>query len=388
MEISQKYKATDLRKFLNKAKIGVMSEENSAFICTILFSLKQSWVPEIPTAATDGENLFINPDWFGDLTPKARIGLLMHEAWHVAFEHMERMATYDHKRFNKAADYVINNMLVANGVELPADGLVDPQYRNMSTEQIYPHIEETEENDPFDGDILLVPTKDPTTGKPLTPSQIKQKKQNIKSIIVKASIQSQMKDEPGSVPGEIERMIEEMTNPKLDWFTILCNYMTAFDKTDYSYQRPNRRFLPDHYLPGLYGESMGELALAFDASGSVSQKEFSHYFGETKYLREMLHPTKTTIIEFDTRINNVWELEKEDTMEDISFVGGGGTNLKPVFEYYKDKQPTVLIIFSDLCCSKITEDPGYPVIWICVDNPSGEVNFGTLIHYDIRYPDD
>ena len=69
-------------------------------------------------------------------------------------------------------------------------------------------------------------------------------------------------------------------------------------------------------------------------------------------------------------------------IDTVSFSGWGGTNLTPVFEHYDKNKPTVLVVFSDLFCAPIIEDPGYPVIWACFGNPNAEVNFGQLIHVD------
>lgn len=365
-----------LQELLDKAKIGIMTKHSSAFICTILFSLKHTWSEEIPTAGTDGASLIMNPGFFKDLTPEEQIGLLAHEAWHVAFDHMTRGKAFNMQKYNVAADYVINIMLQDAGFTLPQGGLIDPQYRGMSTEEVYALLPEPPAD--YDCDIL------PMGGDSDSEAEQAQKELDVKQIIMKASQQSQMRgDKPGTIPGDVQRMIDEMMNPKLDWFTILMNYMTSFDKTDYNFRKPNRRFFPDYFLPGLYGESMGELALAFDASASVSQEEFSMYFNETRHMRDILKPTLTTIIEFDTKIHNTFELGKDDSMDEVNFVGGGGTNLQPVFDYYKDKAPTVLIIFSDMYCRKITKDPGYPVIWISVNNEQADVDFGTLIHMEI-----
>ena len=271
-------------------------------------------------------------------------------------------------------------MLLESGMELPAGALADQQYKGMSTEEIYKLLPDPDPNEDIPGmgqDIMDV------TG---TADEQAAKHQAIKDIVVKASVQSKVAgDRPGTIPGEIQRALDEILNPKLDWFQILMNYMNGFDKTDYSYRRPNRRHMPDFILPGLWGESMDELALAFDASGSVSQEEFGAYFGETRYMRELLNPTKTTIIEFDTRINSVHELAQEDSMDDLHFTGGGGTDLQPVFDHFKDKPPTVLVIFSDLYCRQIEEDPGYPVVWISVNNRNAQVKFGELIHYDLKF---
>jgi len=368
-----------LTKDLNKAKIGILSVHSSAFICTILFSLKLRWEKSIPTAATNGEYILINPDFFHNLTSSQRIGLLAHEAWHVAFEHMVRGVGYDKEKYNKAADYVINNMLTNKNYKLPDGGLINHKYDKMATEQIYKELPDDPygSKDNYDCDII------PISGDSL--QEVKNKEATIKSIIVKASIQSKIfKDEAGTIPGDIQRVIDELCNPKLDWFTILMQHMTAYAKTDYSFKRPNKRFMPDFYLPSLYGESMNDLGLAFDTSSSVNDEEFNAYYSETKYMRECLNPVLTTIIDFDTKIHNVHILNQDESMGNIKFNGRGGTKLKPVFKYFKEYPPTVLIIFSDLECRKIIEDPGFPVIWIAVNNPNASVNFGKLIYYETK----
>lgn len=370
---------TELTLCFNKAKVDLMTKKNSTFICTILFNLKIEWNDAIGTAATDGISLFISPAWFTSLDENERFTLLAHEAWHVAFDHMSRGKKYNPTKFNFAADYVINGMLDNHRYTLPEGGLLDHQYDGMSTEQVYALLPDPPK-DFTGGDIIdIIPEN-------ATDKQKKEIEIHVKKLLTQALQQAQISgQDPGTIPGDIRRHIEELINPKLDWFSILMNYMTAYDKSDYTFRKPNRRYLPDFYLPGMSGESMDTLALAFDSSGSVSQKEFNHYFGETKYMRELLRPKKTILIEFDTKIQSTYELEQDDDMDDVTFSGGGGTSLSPVFNYFKDNPPTVLIIFSDLWCPKITEDPGYDVIWICVNNKKGKVNFGELIHYDLKY---
>lgn len=373
-----------LKLAFSKAKITLMNTDNTVFICTILFSLLHSFDETVPTAETDGIFLKMNPDWFlNELSHEHRVALLAHEAWHVAFDHMTRGRIHEPQKYNLAADYVINIMLQDSGMTLPPGGYVDAAYRGMSTEEVYKLLPDTPPppntcgggGTSMLGDIAAPPGT--------TKAKASQQAQ-IQEIILRASMQAEMsKEGAGSIPGEIARAIEEMKNPQLDWFTILMNFMTEFDKTDYSYRRPNRRFMPEHILPSLYGEGMGELALAFDASGSVSPQEFSAYYAETAYMRETVNPSLTTIIDFDTTIKNIHSLHRDDNMDGISFSGGGGTSLRPVFAHFKDRHPSVLIVFSDLECSPIEEDPGYPVIWIAVNARNPHVNFGKLIEMNI-----
>ena len=369
----------ELTKQTSKAKVGLMSEHNSVFITTILFHLKMIWDEAIPTAGTNGLDLKINPTWFGGLTPKAKIGLLAHEAWHVAFDHITRGLLYDPERHNRAADFVINIMLQDAGYELPPAGCVDKKYRGMSTEQVYKLLESEDKKNggvnvgTYDCDIQQ-PSKEEAAN--VT--------EHIRDVLVKATTQSKMQgDAAGTIPGEIEIHLEEMLNPKLNWQVLFQNYMTAFAKNDYTYKKPNRRFFPTHYLPTLHSESLGEIASAIDSSYSVGDHEFKQFVSEINGFRELLNPVLTTIIDFDTKINTIHKLTIDQDMQGIKFAGRGGTNLQPVFDYYKDASPDVLVVFSDLYCTAMTEEPDYPVLWVVVNNPNAKVNFGEMIHIDI-----
>ena len=360
----------EVEKLFNKAKVAMMSRPSSTFLSTILFSLDFSWNTDIPTACTDGLRLFINPNWYADMSDDARVGLLAHEAWHVAFNHIVRGKDLDKQRYNKAADYVINNMLLDQKYELPENGLWDPIYKDMSTEQVYALLPVSDPSDPYDCDISVANGDIDETA--------------IETIIMKAAMQSAANgDKAGTIPGEIEIFIKNKTNPILPWNVILQNYMSAYAKDDYSYKIPNRKYFPELYLPSMYSESITNIAVAIDTSGSVRDEEFDAFLSEVEDIRINLKPVLTTLIGFDTRINTEILLTESDSIEDIKFTGRGGTSLSPVFNYFETKPPTVLIVFSDLDCSKITKEPDYDVIWVCVNNPNATVDFGSLIHLKI-----
>ena len=367
-------------KALNKAKVGIMSRHNSVFISTVLFNLKFSWDNSIPTACTNGAELKVNEDFFMALEPKERIGLLAHEAWHVAFDHMARMENKDHTRFNKAADHVINLMLLDAGYAIPAGGLHDPQYKGMSADEVYRLLPE----EPQDGSgqapggtgMDIVPYSE-GAGDPV------EKQEEVSNIISSAATASASAGEDaGELPGDVTRLLKELHAPKLNWRTILANYMSEYAKEDYSYTKPNRRYAPEFYLPSMYSESLSEICVAVDTSGSVSDEEFSAFLTEIREIKENMQPKKTTIIDFDTSVKNVYELTADQGIDDVVFNGYGGTRLAPVFEHYKEEKPTVLIVFSDLYCTAMEDDPGYPVIWVVVNNPGAHVNFGDKIDYD------
>lgn len=398
----------ELNKSFNKAKVELIKRADFTFMATLFFSLKHLWDNSVPTAYTDGLSIGMNEHFFMAQDPMVRVSVLAHETWHVAFKHMLRSQemNYNPQKFNMAADYVINLMIKDAGLPVPDTWLCDEKYRGMSTEQIYKLLPDPPPQQPQSGnggrgdspgDDLKSPSSNsgnqqnnsqgnqPQSSSGGTAPTKEEISHKIDQAILKAHTQAQMKGQAGSIPGDIQIAIDNLLNPKLDWRTILQNYMNKFVKEDYTWSKPNMLYFhQDIYLPAQHSEAMGEVAIAVDTSGSVSEEEFRAFLTEITDIKEKLNPSLTTIIDFDTSIKHVHKIAQEDdsSIKSLPFSGRGGTNLTPVFNYYEKTKPEVLIVFSDLYCNKIQDDPGYDVIWVCVDNPNAEVNFGQLIHYD------
>ena len=361
-----------LERAFNKAKLDLISNKNAVFISTIIFSLEHSWDESIPTLCTNGKLLRVNPEFFlNELDVKTRISALAHEAWHVAFRHILRLGNKDFGKYNEAADHVINLTLKEAGFEIPASWLCDDQYTGMSTEQVY--------------DLLPAKPKEPNPQACDFEQGGGDSKQDINNMIIRANTIAGMKKgsdkQAGSMPGEVQIHIDSLINPKLKPEELFRNVLNTFDKSDYSYRRPNRRFMPEFYLPSLYAEALGEIAIAVDSSGSVMDHEFIAMCSEIDNFIRRVKPTRTTIASFDTSIQKIHKLAVGQSVSGLSFTGRGGTDLSCVFDHFNANKPNILVIFSDLECREILEEPTYPVIWICCNNPKGRVHFGTLIHY-------
>ena len=357
---------------ISTAKYKLMRMPNSTFISTVLFSLKLQIDDSLPTAATDGTSLLINPDFFMSLSEKQRITLLAHEAWHVAFDHMSRRYNRDPKKWNVAGDYVINDTLLNAGFE-PIDGwLYDPDYHGMSTEQVYNALPDGIEPD-FDD------LREPEGGE----EESKEVSEQIKETILRGKLQAQAAgDDPGTMPGEIQRTIEEWLNPKLPWYTILFNLLNTMAKDDFSNRRPNRRFLPDFYLPSLYSEGgLEHIAIAFDTSGSVSDAEIAEGMAEIQAIRDVLTPEQMTVFGWDTQLNTIHTLDESQHLSEVEIKGGGGTNISPVLQWADTNKPNAIVIFTDGRFYTDSLDPKIPVFWIINGNPRWEYPFGTIIHY-------
>ena len=384
-----------VQKMLDKAKLTMMMRPKTVFYTTILFSLKQIWDDTIPTATTNGLFLNINPNWFQKLTTEQQIGLLSHEVLHVALDHITRMGNRDcvvmdsagqpHSLWNIAADHAINLSLLNARYQLPTNGCWDQRFSNRSTEQIYDILfDEIQKAPPGAGDAIPggwggdIEHPDVANNDKV--------KAEISQIILQAATTAKMSGEdPGCLPAGVLLQLEEILNPKLPWEMILRNYFTEFSKDDFNMQRPNRRFLPDHYLPSAYSEAVANLVFALDGSGSVLPKEFSYFIAECGAIQNYLQPEKMTLIIFDTEITGIHDItQNTDIIEDVKFHGGGGTEIEPVFEWAEENTPEVIIVFTDGYMNIPAEaPPGVSIIWLIHDNPKFTAPYGEVIHYEI-----
>jgi predicted metal-dependent peptidase len=360
---------------LQKAKVQLMAREDSAFFTTVCFSLKHVWSTQISTAATDGRQILFNPTFFMSLNVEEQVFLLLHESMHVAYLHMTRLQDRNHRRWNHAADYVINQQLVDRGFKMPKCGLLDAQYAGKSTEEVYDLLPE---NPPGGGawDDLM-PGDGGAGDDALT--------QEVQDILVRASIQSKMaNDRPGTIPGDIQLVLDGLLNPKLPWNRILLKYLRTFDKSDYTWKKPSRRFFPTYHLPSLSGEKLMDLAIAIDISGSVSDHDFKFFVTEIASILRMMKPDKITVIQFDTQLQHVDEVRNVQELLKLQFHGRGGTLIAPVMQWATENKPQLLLCFSD---GEFTMPEAKPknteVLWLVHNNDRFKPPFGKTIHYHI-----
>ena len=361
--------------------------KGSVFITTIGFNLKFSWTTRIPTAATDGANLWFNPDFFDSLDKEERVFVYLHEIWHCAFMHMIRRGSRDAEKWNIAGDHCINLMLLDQGYKMPADGLADSKYRGKSTNEIYDLLPDN----PLDKFImdLVDPGAAGEAGEGEKTIDVDSlsaaAKATLEELVLRATQASKMqKDTPGCIPGEIAVNLQELINPVLPWNNLLFRFLDDFYMSDFSWRKPNRRLLHTAYLPSLWGESITNLTVAVDTSCSVLDEQFTAFVSEMNYIRECFPIELMTVVSFDTEIKNINRIKEGDDIRDVKFKGRGGTDLEWMPDYLIKNPSKVMIIFSDLEVSIPAKQPDVPVLWICIDNPTRTVPWGTLIHYTTK----
>lgn len=360
-----------LQQALNKAKIALMQRPDSAFFTTVCFSLKHIWTDKVKTACTDGASIEFNPEFFMSLTQEERVFLLIHESMHVAYLHMDRLHDREPQKWNIAADHVINLQLLERGFKMPSMGLADPKYKGMSTEEVYKLLPDPV-GEPKDMDLKMSDL----------PSEELQGA--VQDILVRAQIQSKMQGEGiGAIPGEIQIFLNKLLDPKLPWHRILQKYLQSMAKNDYSFRRPNRRFFPKYHLPSLYSESLMDIAIAVDTSGSVSDSDFKSIVSEVTGILRTMRPKNISLIQFDYTLKSVDKVSSLQELSKVTFTGRGGTQLLPVLEWANENKPQLLLIFSDGEFSLPGLETKMPTIWLVHNNPRFKAPFGKIIEYSI-----
>ena len=383
---------------LSKARVKLMLKPDCSFFVTLILQAPVKWVTEdeLTTAATDGINLFLNPTFLLSLDPDERVFLILHEVMHNVYNHGLRVGFRDHTTWNEACDYVINDELIKRGFKMPKVGLHNIDYRDMDADAVYADLidkkDKGQHNPPTPWPDLQQPPPDSGNGPNQGNSGIggtapptAQEVDNFnKDLLTQAVQAAQMNgDAAGSVPGDLERILEASLRPKLPWDKILSKFLFSLTKNDYTFRRPNRRLLSQGiYLPSLYSEGVGKLDFAIDTSGSVSEDDFNQFISEIGYVFRRFNPDEIGIMQFDSILQSNDKVCSLQEFQKIKFKGGGGTRVEPILKEFASNTAKALLILTDGYFHHDKElDPKKPVFWLIYDNPRFQPEFGTVVHF-------
>lgn len=352
------------------------------FFGTLALRLKMIEDPSIETATCDGTSIRYNPK-FVDKLPLSKVqGLIAHEVMHPAFLHHTRRGSRNLKKWNRACDYSINTILHNAGFDLPEGVCLNPAYNGMTAEHIYTLIPDNPDdnndggggNDPGgDGGVADSPNSQNGGG---SQSQQNHEEAEWKVAVAQAA---HVAKQTGHLPGDIERMMEELFEPVLPWRNILRRFMTEKRNDDFSWKRGNRRFIAQGlYLPSrLSDDAMGEIVVVIDTSGSIGDKELTEFGSEIKGIVDEVRPSKVRVIYCDSRIAHIDEFGPDDDLQ-FAAHGGGGTDFRPPFVWLEENQiaPRALVYLTDGYGPFPEQEPDFPTLW-CINNhdvtpPHGE----------------
>ena len=176
----------------------------------------------------------------------------------------------------------------------------------------------------------------------------------------------------GSLPGNIIDQINKLNEPpQIKWQSLIVKQIgkQVCGKRK-SPNRLNRRDPKSIYKKGNLNDRLHPIVVAFDVSGSVSNKELMYFLNELQALSDKMK-LPITYIQFDWDIQNV-ETIAPNKKPSFNLHGRGGTSFQPVFDYLKDEQypkETQLFIFTDGGGEREINNRGYKKYqWIISGN--------------------
>ena len=308
------------------------------------------------TAATDGRHLFYNREFFGGLTTKQVEFVVAHEILHNVFDHMGRNEGRDRQIFNIAADYCVNGQLIRDHIgEQPPEIKIfhDPQHYNKSAEQVYDEIFEKYDDDQLAalGQLLddHIDWEKDGQGRP---AYSKDELKQIRDEIREATMQAANAAGAGNTPANVQRMIKELTEPKMNWRELLRQQIQSTIKTDYSFSRPNRKgWHTGAILPGMKFDETIDIAVSLDMSGSITDEMSMDFITELKGIMDEYKDYNIKLWCFDTKVYNEQDFDGYSGEDILNYeiMGGGGTDFMCNWEYMKehDITPKKFIMFTD-----------------------------------------
>ena len=378
---------------VKKGHIALMKHPETAWWGGVMMMGTTEIVDEPITAYTDGVNKKYGRAFLQTICPtQAEVnGLILHENLHIGLRHHIHgadMFKEDGDRANKAADYVVNDMIMEISkkypdlVQLPKGGLYDPQYHNMSMRDVYkllptkkgggggggkPDKDGVQGSGSGDGEYEF---DKHDFGKGLTQEEAKEMDGQIDRAIREGALLA------GRLGIDLPRAITDMLNPVIDWKKELAEFVSASckGKDEYTWRKFNRRLISnDIYLPTVENETIGEVVVAIDTSGSIGQEQLNEFASELVSICEAVSPDAVRVLWWDTKVHG--EQIFTDNYDQIGSMlkplGGGGTRVSSVAEYINKKKinaECVLVFTDGYLESDVVWDISSPTLWMVTEN--------------------
>jgi predicted metal-dependent peptidase len=383
---------------ISAVNIDCMRHHKFALLSGVIPMGKSEVVDNVPTACTNGKDKQYGRAFIDQLNRKQLRYLVLHENFHVALKHcvlpyyLEVSKKAGHRITNIAMDHVINNMIEEldpslNFVERPTDTLCcDAKYKGMSFIQVLrdlmqnPPPEEQnsiDEHQPYDGG-----GDGDGEGSPSDQLSKDVDEANRQGKI----LSDRMAGDSGGGRDILETAADRMT----DWRDALREFIQTVCQGDDNsrFCPPNKRLLASGFvMPSHFNESVGELVIAGDTSGSMTSY-YSLLFGELARICQTASPESVRVLWWDTAVRGEQVFTSADYDNIAKLVkpkGGGGTTPQVVTEYMAKHriQPQAVIWLTDGYIGSDTPATSAPSLWGVVDNDSFVPTHGKLVRINL-----
>ncbi|MGD9697544.1 vWA domain-containing protein [Acinetobacter sp.] len=367
----------------------LMLQKDATYFYALATFMNMKENPAVGTAGVDIHGtMYWNREFVLSLTIKELAGTIAHEALHVGFIHMLRTNGRHGEIWNIAADIKVNHMLTTMGMVLPSGALIpdsnsytfnagmgpdgaqktvtvtdiDKKTVEKLYDEIYEQVKDILREGSKPGAGESGPGSEKGEGQPQSGLFGKEFDKHITSTESQISpderdkitnkwrsnnsLAAQIAKQRGKFPGQFQGVLDALLKDKVNWRTILNNYMTNYLPVDYTWQKPHKKSLAIRtYLPNIVRESI-DVIVAIDTSGSISQKIMQEFLGEITSIARAFKGLTMTILFADTDIHDVYEVNGSSAdINSMELTGGrGGTSHVDVAKWVRDNKSNAKVV--------------------------------------------
>jgi predicted metal-dependent peptidase len=351
---------------LVQARIFLM--RSSPFFATLLLNAQVTITEDIPTAATDGSSLLMNPEFMEKLSDSEFTAVICHEVLHMAFNHAGRYKELpdppdpDTKKyfFNYAADIIVNGVVaLVPGLDLPDGHIRDQDLEDKSLPEVYAALLE---DPPFNIQKINICMSGEGGGQDDGDDEgaaaATGSEEYWDEVLERAKQAEQMGNSTSSILRKINGIQAEAT---MDWRRALSEWIVP---ASFSWGGYDRRFIYDDYYVDTDQTDGLTLRVFIDTSGSVCEQTLAEFISEIKDNIALSNWAKIDIegYFFDTELYGP-HLDIDELLKPVGF---GGTDFDPIMNLIKESPSfgsEVNIIFTD-GYSDIPRNVENNVVWI------------------------
>jgi predicted metal-dependent peptidase len=389
--------ALSLEQRLQKAVIDIMANPKYVALAGILMigdRRVEDDPQKCPTAYTNGRDEVYGRAFCDPLNDAELRFLVLHECYHKLYRHLTTWRwMYDENAplANAACDFVINTKLVDDNTDGFAKmtgplkvGCYDKKYAGWDSARVFHDMKKQSKASGSKGGGSGTGFDEHgwDDAKEMTVDEKQELAREIDEAIRQGALIA------GKMGSGGDRDLEGLLQPQVDWREVLREFVQATCAgNDYStWRRPNRRYIGANiYMPSGISESIGEIVVAIDTSGSIGGPELSAFLSEVKSVAETVHPEAIRLLYWDTKVcgdeRYVGE-ERDNIVRSTKPKGGGGTMVECVPQYLQDEQikAQCVIVLTDGYLGGSWGDWHHEVLWCVLDNKGAVPASGKTVH--------